>query len=630
MLWNHNATAILPAYGRVFVTRTDGIYILNREDKILRLPPYTEGRRRLAQDPAGGLIQVYDQTFRLITPDLEPVLELDTPFMRRTFRSGIYGTVLDSRNIYLSNGVGILRFSRQTGEFLGDILAEARKAESSSGGERHTRHRILIETPSGLCTIRGVSELSASGAGFIALWDRDGQLVRTIDLPGRIGSRMFAKGRKAIYCAKRETRGSDVYTSILKIDLWNDPGRTERLIPANPAMDGYAREELYPFAVNARYLYCVNLEPEPSPFLLVFDRYRGTLVREVNWPWPNTRLVKFSGAADNTYLYTSQNNIIRVWDATTLQPILDMTGSPDPVGAFAWDGRRFYTVTRREGEVFFWSRESRGTLRVTFPPREDEPGRDRYQPPAIAESGDVVFVVRPQIPEQRRIEIFNKGTGNLIGAIPFRFKGPVVLAAGADFLYAAAQGPEIMVWKKENREGLPALQGHTAPVITLLDIGDGILVSGSVDGTMRVWDVQAGRCLNIFECGQVSVLKVFREFLYSGTRDGTITVWDRISWRPKRVLRQPGSLICLTVVLDEIYSGTRDNIVRRYSGDGSGSYSLALGALKETYGDLLDLFPQQGRAFLATSFGVFPLPEMGWKRTNVEFTRPHASGGPRV
>jgi WD40 repeat protein len=59
----------------------------------------------------------------------------------------------------------------------------------------------------------------------------------------------------------------------------------------------------------------------------------------------------------------------------------------------------------------------------------------------------------------------------------------------------------LRVWDLEGNQPPRVLEGHTGVVRAVALLRDGNrAISGSNDGTVRVWDLVSGRCLTVFNC----------------------------------------------------------------------------------------------------------------------------------
>ncbi|MBV7333122.1 WD40 repeat domain-containing protein, partial [Chloroflexi bacterium TSY] len=97
---------------------------------------------------------------------------------------------------------------------------------------------------------------------------------------------------------------------------------------------------------------------------------------------------------------------------------------------------------------------------------------------------------------------------------------------GAPMLASSSYHPTIYLWDLMAPSGsgfaFETLSGHTDSVFSVAFSPDGqMLVSGSMDKTVRLWDVQSGRCLKTLSDHSTSVLCVA-----SGDADATIKLWD--------------------------------------------------------------------------------------------------------
>ena len=68
-------------------------------------------------------------------------------------------------------------------------------------------------------------------------------------------------------------------------------------------------------------------------------------------------------------------------------------------------------------------------------------------------------------------------------------------------------------------------------------MGD-IVVSGSTDRTLRVWNADSGECIHVLQghTSTVRCLAMHENCIVSGSRDGTLRVWDVIEGNCLHVL----------------------------------------------------------------------------------------------
>src|SRR6185369_3732567 len=127
---------------------------------------------------------------------------------------------------------------------------------------------------------------------------------------------------------------------------------------------------------------------------------------------------------------------------------------------------------------------------------------------------------------------------------------------------------EVIVWYATG--GWYVLGGHTDGVTSVAFSADGqCAVSGSLDKTVRIWDLPSRRCLRVFEGHTDSVLCVAfsadRHRAISGSNDKTLCIWDLESGHCLQVLEgHAGGVISVVWSLDgrRVLSGADDNTVR--------------------------------------------------------------------
>jgi WD40 repeat protein len=115
----------------------------------------------------------------------------------------------------------------------------------------------------------------------------------------------------------------------------------------------------------------------------------------------------------------------------------------------------------------------------------------------------------------------------------------VALSPDGRRLASGSEDGEVRIWEVVSRsaEGEPqvvkrplhTLTGHTGRVNSLIFNADGkLVVSGSSDGSMKVWDVAAGRELaSLFSLDQQDWLVLTPDGLF----DGSPSAWNQILWR---------------------------------------------------------------------------------------------------
>jgi WD40 repeat protein len=154
-----------------------------------------------------------------------------------------------------------------------------------------------------------------------------------------------------------------------------------------------------------------------------------------------------------------------------------------------------------------------------------------------------------------------------------------------EILVTGSTDRTLIVWDLHSGERLRHLLGHTSTVrcVELVNESD-LIVSGSRDGTLRVWSLESGECLHILQghlasvrclciCSSASTSTSERDIstnntstkdmIVSGSYDNTCKLWDLQTGQCLRTFTgHTNKVYAVSSTPEHIYSGSLDGSVR--------------------------------------------------------------------
>jgi WD40 repeat protein len=255
------------------------------------------------------------------------------------------------------------------------------------------------------------------------------------------------------------------------------------------------------------------------------------------------------------------DNTVRVWDATTSALLMTLRGHDSPVHSaqFSPDGKRL--VSAAGNKIKVWDANS-GMELITLRGHEYDVWSVAFSPDGqriISASGD------------GDVKIWDAAVNHEVTTLHPNDRRDSVcsLAISPDASrFVVGLGGEIKVYDSATMTEIMTMRGHGHQVTSVGFNSDGTrLVSGSVDGTAKVWDVRSGSELLTFrEHKQEVVYSVCfspddKRIVSSTNGIGPIKVWDSTTSDTLMTLHHPG-LAVFSPDGKRIASGGPDGTVR--------------------------------------------------------------------
>lgn len=157
------------------------------------------------------------------------------------------------------------------------------------------------------------------------------------------------------------------------------------------------------------------------------------------------------------------------------------------------------------------------------------------------------------------------------GAVRKTFSGhqnwinSMVLSQGT--LWSSSRDCTIRLWNVSNGECLEVIR--LPKEVTSLVEWRGVVVSGGRGELLRTWNAEGTLQSQWYADKIPSVLRVWGDYLSCGSYTGDIIVWKDASKKVLLLQGHEGHITCLVTCNEFLFSGSRDNTVRKWSSDGN-------------------------------------------------------------
>jgi WD40 repeat protein len=130
---------------------------------------------------------------------------------------------------------------------------------------------------------------------------------------------------------------------------------------------------------------------------------------------------------------------------------------------------------------------------------------------------------------------------------------------------------EIVVWDiiNEDPKQIKIIQGHSDEVRSLINYKNDTFISGSLDESIKVWDLESGTCLKTIQTNcELQCLVLFEQNkVISGELDGNISIWSLEKNETNLLLKtwKAHDLLIAKLLLNgenELISGSTDNKIK--------------------------------------------------------------------
>ncbi|KAJ2851481.1 ubiquitin-binding SDF ubiquitin ligase complex subunit met30 [Coemansia brasiliensis] len=286
---------------------------------------------------------------------------------------------------------------------------------------------------------------------------------------------------------------------------------------------------------------------------------------------------------NDSYMITgSYDSKLHVWDSETFELVQELTGHTMPVRALEFDDCKLFSGSL-DGTVKIWNYRAGTCIRTLQAFDNGGVISLHHQKGTLVVGG-----------ENGAIRVYN-----IAKMTSFTLTGHTdwvnaVRLYGENTLYSCSDDMRIKRWDLEKRQCVRTFTGHThhvqslqlssrGPADTTAATGNQLpslrrrtngmndedlhpyMITGSLDSTMRVWDIETGECLSTIFGHVEGIWSMAFDALriVSGSNDGTIKVWDTTSHTCLFTLQKDSVAVnCVALSDTRIVVGDNDGNVR--------------------------------------------------------------------
>jgi WD40 repeat protein len=263
----------------------------------------------------------------------------------------------------------------------------------------------------------------------------------------------------------------------------------------------------------------------------------------------------------------SEDQTVRVWDATTGAELMTLRGHEREVGpvSFRSNGRKLVSSSM-DGTVKVWDAAT-GAEVMTLAGPEDDVISAAFSPDGKriisgSHGGTLKLWDAAAGVELMTLRGHEGGHEGDVWSVSFSSDGKRIVSGSYD--------KTIKIWDAATGAELMTLHGHSGSVSSIAFSPDGKrIISGSWDRIIKVWDVSTGaEVMTLRGHARVVTDVAFSpdgERIVSGSADGTVKVWDAATGAEVMTLRGHENRVCSVVFMPDgkrIVSSSRDGTIK--------------------------------------------------------------------